>query len=232
MKERNNKYFDFDDIINLLELESKRYKFFKNWIKHELYLYKSILDNINIQNLDTFGKHSYESQYFTCELFFDKSCTSFYNCEWNINAVKNIIENESIPLTEVNIDEYREYFVDTDINKKHAKIKDINEPIFFANINCLESQKVLIDGNHRFCKALNLNLKSIKAYMLNENQSIRALASVEQQLLYKIYKNLWYIIKIINHQILKPQYDDFDLFQLNNTLSSYLTSNFLLKKML
>lgn len=229
MKDRN-KYFDFEEIINFLEKESLNRKKFNLWINHELNLYKHIIKNLDIENLDISRKFGITSQYFTCAFYFDKKIKSFFKCAWNINTAKKIIEKESLPLIKIPIDDYKNCFIDTDICKNYALNTNLNNPIIFVDFKIMEYKMVLIDGNHRFYKAIKQNDKYINAYKLNENQSLNALASDEYRLLFKLYKNLWYIINIDFHK--KYVYDDLDLFQLDNTVMSSMQAKYLLKNQL
>lgn len=231
MNEYTNEHFDFDNIIKILEFDAKKRKLFKSWIINELNLYKKILNNLDIDNLNIPEISTYESQIFECNFHFTNcNSNSFFKPMWSITKAKNIIKNESIPLSKISVKEYSEFFNNTDVKRHYAETTDLSNPLIFVDFDCIKAEMVLIDGNHRFYNAMLKNVEYIKAYKLNEEQSLRALAKDEYQVLYKIYKNLWYIINIDFQK--KYNYDDKELFQLNNTLIGTLHSRYLLKNML
>jgi hypothetical protein len=114
--------------------------------------------------------------------------SSYYIAEWNIQKTiaiaKNNIKKKDIPID-----------ILLNFNSAHqeklGKKSNLNldEPIVVVYYPP-NQEVIIIDGNHRFYKAVEMGLKSISAYILYPNSFLETMSNDLCQALYKIHNNI------------------------------------------
>ena len=87
---------------------------------------------------------------------------------WDVEAGLAIVKEQNIPLEEFAVDDLASLLGFVRINKEHAQGVDLNKPVLLIMV---EGSLVLIDGYHRTYKAKQKNIKTLKGYVLEEDQA-------------------------------------------------------------
>ena len=219
--------FNFDRAIDILKDKTQNFVCYQR----ELNLYQAILKSFEGLEYITKNENEKNAQYYEVE-FGEISETSGlqYTMVWNIQQALELIKQKKYVPVEYAIENYRNSFHDTYINKTHARRYN-SEPIIIAKGP--HSEDVLIDGNHRMYYAFSNNLKTIPAYILTIEDSIECICTEELRTIFKIHKNLMeisYKVAGLNKRKLAYSecFEDGKLFSLHKKLSSYLLSSLLL----
>lgn len=228
MSIQHNKYqFNFDRAIEILKDATQNFVCYQR----ELDLYQTILKSFESLEYITENEIGKIAQFYEVE-FGEISETSGlqYTMVWNVQQALELIKQKNYVPVEYFIENYRNSFHDTYINKTHAQ-KYNSEPIIIAKGP--HNEDVLIDGNHRMYYAFTNNLKTIPAYVLTIEDSIECIHTEELRTIFKIHKNLMEIsYKVAGLNTKKLSYSDcFEngkLFSLHKKLSSHLLSSLLL----
>ena len=228
MSVQHNKYqFNFDRAIEILKDATKNFVCYQR----ELNLYQTILKSFEGLEYITENEIGKIAQFYEVE-FGEISETSGlqYTMVWNVQQALELIKQKNYVPVEYFIENYRNSFHDTYINKTHAQ-RCNSEPIIIAKGP--HNEDVIIDGNHRIYYAFSNNLKTIPAYILTIEDSIECIHTEELRTIFKIHKNLMEIsYKVAGLNTKKLSYSDcFEngkLFSLHKKSSSHLLSSLLL----
>lgn len=192
MIENKNYIFNFEKALDEIEKITDGYFCYHR----EICLYRKLLNNIRVKSYINSNEPGKEAQFFEAE-FGEISETSgvFYIMVWNVQSAQTIIKMRKLIPVEYNVAKYESSFQQACIDNNKAFMAQYNkEPVIF--VKGPHNEDVLIDGNHRFFNALANKKRSITAYMLSMEDSIKCIHTEELRTIFKIHKN---IIEIGNH---------------------------------
>lgn len=219
--------FNFDIAIEMLEVRCKGFICYKR----ELKLYKKIINSIKGLTYVRENEIGKTGQFFEAQ-FGEVSQTSGleYIIIWNVQRAEKLIEEKNIVPIDYTVENYIESFKEIEINKEHAK-KYNPSPIIVAKGP--HNEDIIIDGNHRMHYAIENNIKTIKAYVLNIEDSIGCLHTEEFKKIFKIHKNLMEISNRVcglnkRKLSLTDEFEKGKLFSFHHTQGSFLLSSILL----
>lgn len=219
--------FNFDIAMETLENKCKDYICYKR----ELKLYKKILDSINGLTYVCENEVGKTSQFFEVQFGgISETCGLEYLMVWNVQKSEKLIKEKNIEPINFVVENYIESFKETEINEEHAK-KYNPSPIIIAKGP--HNEDIIIDGNHRMHYAIKNNIKTIKAYVLNIEDSIECIHTEELKKIFKIHKNLMEISNRVcglnkRKLTLTDKFEKGKLFSFHHTLGSFLLSSILL----
>lgn len=123
---------------------------------------------------------------------------SFYNVVWDIAKAKQIISQNSIPITEIPLDFVINSASENELNLNYIRVLKNTDPIIVVKYDPL-NQLMVIDGSHRIMNQFMKNPSGlIKGYILKPQYHLNAMLNDMFRLLYKIHHN---VTVICNYQI-------------------------------
>jgi len=127
---------------------------------------------------------------------------------WDIDKAKEIIEKHPRKPIQTSVKNLMSTKMLVKINEEYAQSVDLKEPVILGWVY-LEGQwyHILIDGNHRLHKAIQLKRKKLPAYLLTKEENYQILEGFEKE---RLHPEKTYISDYLKKQANKrPSRDTF-----------------------